>query len=82
VNKTIESAAQLTNYILLNAYSRTNVNKNFIKHILSSWNNSIFGYKLRTDQEQSRLKILKSKEQPAGTQNLLVLINKSLSDII
>jgi len=26
---------------------------------LTSWHNSIFGYKLRTDQEQLRLKVLK-----------------------
>jgi len=31
---------------------------------LTSWNNSIFDYKLRTDYEQLRLKILKKNSQP------------------
>jgi len=55
VNKTAASEPQLEKCILLPAYSRTAVapscastNKNFIAY-LTSWHNSIFGYKLRTN---------------------------------
>jgi len=54
VNKTAVSGTQLAKCILLYAYSRTTLafscartNKNFIAYI-TSWHNSIFGYKLRT----------------------------------
>jgi len=55
MNKTAASAAQLAKCILLHAYSRKIAsfqlrenNKNF-KAYLTSWHNSIFVYKLRTD---------------------------------
>jgi len=55
MNKTAASAAQFAKCILLHAYSRTTAapscartNKYFIAY-LTSWHNSIFGYKLRTD---------------------------------
>jgi len=53
VNKTAASVAQLAKCILLHAYARTTAsfqlrNKNFTT-CLTSWRNSIFGYKLRTD---------------------------------
>jgi len=55
VNKTVASAAQLAKCILLHALARTTApscartNKILIFAFLTSWNNSIFGYKLRTD---------------------------------
>jgi len=52
MNKTAASAVQLAKYILLHSYSHTTValscartNKHFIAY-LTSWHNSIFGYKL------------------------------------
>jgi len=51
VNKTAASAAQLTFWFTLyNCRSQLRENKQKL-HIddLTSWNNSIFGYKLRTD---------------------------------
>jgi len=67
VNKTVASAAQFAKYILLHAYSRTTASSQQLREhkqklriaYLISWRNSIFGYKLRTDQKQLRLKILK-----------------------
>jgi len=56
VNKTAAIAAQFAKCILLHAYSRTTASfqlrenkQNFIIAYLTSWHNSIFGYKLRTD---------------------------------
>jgi len=56
VNKTTASATQLAKCILLHAYSRTTTsfqlreNKQKASYsFLTSWHNSIFGYKLRTD---------------------------------
>jgi len=54
MSKTAASAAQLAKCILFHAYSRTTAssqlreNKRFIAY-LTSWHNSFFGYKLRTD---------------------------------
>jgi len=65
VNKTTANAAQFAKYIFLRAYSCTtavpscvSTNKNFIPY-MTSWHNKILGYKLRTDEEQLKLKILK-----------------------
>jgi len=65
MNKTAASAAQLAKYIFTSCLFTYNckcvrTNKNFIAY-LTSWHNSIFGYKSRTDYEQLRLKILKVK---------------------
>jgi len=56
VNKTAADASPLAKCILLHASARTNVAPSCTRtkqklHIayLTSWNNSIFGYKLRTD---------------------------------
>jgi len=52
VNKTAASVAQIAKLILLHAYSQLlapsceRTNRNFIAY-LTSWHNSIFGYKLR-----------------------------------
>jgi len=50
VNKTAASAVPLAKCILLHASARTTVANKQKLHIayLASWNNSIFGYKLRT----------------------------------
>jgi len=55
LNKIAASAAQLANCILLHAYSHTNAapscastSKKLYVAYLTSWHNSIFGYKLRT----------------------------------
>jgi len=60
VNKTAASVAQLVKYILLHASARTTVisqlRENEQKlHIayLTSWNNSIFGYELRTIEAEN-----------------------------
>jgi len=60
VNKTAASAAQLANCILFHAYSHTtatpscaSTNTNFIIAYLTSWHNSIFGYKLRTVETEN-----------------------------
>jgi len=64
VNKTAASAAPLAKCILLHASSRcSQLRENRQKlHIayLTNWNNNIFGYKLRTDYKQLRLKSWKS----------------------
>jgi len=56
VNKTAASATQFAKCILLQAHSCTNCSSQLHKHkqklhilYLTSWHNSIFGYKLRTD---------------------------------
>jgi len=56
VNKTAASVARLAKCILLHASARTTASSQLHEnkqqlHIayLTSWNNSIFGYKLRTD---------------------------------
>jgi len=56
VNKTAASAAQLAKCILLHAYSRKTASfqlrenkQKLYTASLTSWHNSIFGYKLRTD---------------------------------
>jgi len=55
VNKTAASAAQLAKCILLHASARTTAssqlreNKQKLHIALTSWHNSIFGSKLRTD---------------------------------
>jgi len=54
VNETAESAAQLAKCILLHAYSRTTISFHVAARqqtkssysFLTSWHNSIFGYKL------------------------------------
>jgi len=56
MNKTTASAAQLAKCILLHAYIHVHLiapgcartSKNFLDY-LTSWHNSIFGYKLRRD---------------------------------
>jgi len=55
VNKTAAGAVQFTKCVLIHAYSRTNANFQLCKNkqklqiaYLTSWHNSIFGYKLRT----------------------------------
>jgi len=55
VNKTAASAAQFPNGILLHTYSCTaaarscaSTNKTSLAY-LTSWHNSVFGFKLRTD---------------------------------
>jgi len=60
VNKTAASAAPLTKCILLHASARTTASSQLCEnkqklHIayLSSWNNSIFGYKLRTIEAEN-----------------------------
>jgi len=66
VNKIAVNATQFAKCILLHAYSRTtstsqaqlHENKQNSITYLSSWHKGIFGYKLRTDYEQLRLKIL------------------------
>jgi len=53
VNKTVESAAPLAKCILLHAHSCTTARaqtKTSYLAYLTSWHNSIFGYKLRTIQ--------------------------------
>jgi len=65
VNKTAASAAQLAKCTLFHAYLRTTAssqvreNKQMLNSWFNSWHSSIFGYKLRTDLEQLKLKILK-----------------------
>jgi len=54
VNKTAASAAQFAKCILLHVYSCTAAAPSCLKRKLhtadlTSWNNSIFGYNLRTD---------------------------------
>jgi len=57
VNKTAASATQLAKCILHHAYSPTTAsfqlreteNKQKFMQLLTSWHNSIFGYKTRTD---------------------------------
>jgi len=56
VNKTAASAAQLAKCILLHTYSSATAASMLRHHkqklhgaYLTSWHNSIFGYKLRTD---------------------------------
>jgi len=59
VNKTAASTTQFAKCILLHvcscsaaAPSCTSINKNFIAY-LTSWNNSTFGYKLRTIEAEN-----------------------------
>jgi len=58
--RTISKVHFASRFSKYNCSSQLRENKQKL-HIsyLTSWNNSIFGYKLRTDQEQLRLKIFK-----------------------
>jgi len=60
LNKTAASATQLAMCILLHAYSRTTTSSQLHEnkqklHVayLTSWHNSIFGYKLRTIEAEN-----------------------------
>jgi len=60
VYKIAASVAQLANCILLHAHSSTttpiccvSTNKNFVIPYLTSWHNSIFDYKLRTNKAEN-----------------------------
>jgi len=60
VNKTAANIAQLTKCILLHVYSRTTASYQLREneqklHIacLTSWHNNIFGYKLRTIEDEN-----------------------------
>jgi len=56
--------------LLVSSCTRTNKNAILIAY-LTSWHNSIFGYKLKAIEAENPYK---SYEQRASTQNLLVLI--------